>query len=67
MEKSYQIKGMKCDGCVKTVTEKLTAIPGVDAVEVNLEKGEVKVTGYPLTLFLKRALKGTKFELNKLP
>lgn len=59
MEKHYQVTGMTCDGCVRTVTEKLSAVPGVQSVQVNLEKGQAKVTGRPLTFLLKRALKDT--------
>ncbi|HEQ9086333.1 TPA: heavy-metal-associated domain-containing protein [Streptococcus pyogenes] len=65
MEKHYQVTGMTCDGCVRTVTEKLSAVPGVQSVQVNLEKGQAKVTGCPLTFLLKRALKDTKFELHQ--
>ena len=70
MEKHYQVTGMTCEGCARTVTEKLSAVPGVQSVQVNLEKGQAsvqvnlekgqaKVTGRPLTFLLKRALKGS--------
>lgn len=65
MEKHYQVTGMTYDGCARTVTEKLSAVPGVQSVQVNLEKGQAKVTGRPLTFLLKRALKDTKFELHQ--
>lgn len=65
MEKSYKITGMKCQGCVYTVTEKLSAVRGVEAVSVDLEKGTAQVTGKPLSFALKRALKGTKFTIEK--
>lgn len=38
MEKTYEITGMKCQGCVKTVTEKLSAVRGVEKVVVDLDK-----------------------------
>lgn len=63
--KTYQITGMKCDGCVKTVTEALSAVRGVTAVEVSLEKQQVMIEGRPFKWSLKRALKGTKFELGQ--
>lgn len=65
MEKTYEVIGMKCDGCVKTVTEKLSAVRGVEKVVVDLEKKQVTVTGKPWGFLLKRALKGTKFSLGK--
>lgn len=61
--KTYHISGMKCDGCVKTVTEKLSKVPGVKSVQVDLDKKQVTVEGKALKLLLKGALKGTKFEL----
>ncbi|MEZ4874211.1 MAG: cation transporter [Flavobacteriaceae bacterium] len=40
MKHTYQITGMTCDGCKKSVTEKLSAVEGVTSVAVHLEKGE---------------------------
>jgi copper chaperone len=34
---------MTCQGCVRSVTRVLKAIPGVDEVEVSLERGEAAV------------------------
>ncbi|RCW17469.1 carbonate dehydratase [Streptococcus gallolyticus] len=65
MEKTYEVTGMKCQGCVKTVTEKLSAVRGVEKVVVDLDKKQAAVTGNPFKLSLKRALKGTKFTLGK--
>ena len=59
MTKTYNITGMKCQGCVNTVTEKLSAVKGVENVKVDLET----IEGKPWKWSLKRALKGTKFEL----
>ena len=36
MTKTYKITGMKCQGCVNTVTEKLSAVKGVDKVQVSI-------------------------------
>ena len=38
------VGGMTCGGCVSNVTGKLQAIPGVKAVDVNLEKKRARVT-----------------------
>lgn len=67
MEKAYQVTGMKCDGCVKTVTEKLSAVRGVEKVLVDLNKQEALITGnpFPFPFALSRALKGTKFKIRK--
>lgn len=63
--KTYQLNGMKCDGCVKTVTNTLSRVPGVKKVTVNLDKHQVSVEGFHLKAFLVAALKGTKFELGQ--
>lgn len=44
-----KIEGMSCGGCVKSVKDVLEKIPGVAAVEVALEKGEVAVSFDPAT------------------
>ena len=36
---------MTCNNCVKHVTDALNAVAGVEAIEVNLEKGKVTVKG----------------------
>ncbi|MGT2743225.1 heavy-metal-associated domain-containing protein [Streptococcus plurextorum] len=63
--KIYEVSGMKCEGCVKTVTEKLSKVPGVKAVTVDLEKKRVSVEGRVLKFLLKSALKDSKFALGK--
>ncbi|AXQ79301.1 copper chaperone [Streptococcus chenjunshii] len=65
MEKRYEIKGMKCQGCAQTVTEKLSAVRGVTDVHVDLEKKQATITGRPFKFALKQALKGSHFALGK--
>ena len=38
-----KIRGMSCQHCVKTVTDALTALEGVQRAKVNLRKGEAVV------------------------
>ena len=38
-----KIGGMSCEHCVKTVTDALTELEGVQRAKVNLRKGEVVV------------------------
>ena len=54
MTKTYNITGMKCQGCVNTVTEKLSAVKGVDKVQVDLENKQVTIEGEPWKWSLKR-------------
>ena len=45
MAKKTKIKvgGMMCDGCVKTVTNVLSSIEGVEKVKVELKSGEALI------------------------
>ncbi|ANW95572.1 heavy metal transporter [Wenyingzhuangia fucanilytica] len=43
MKKTYNIKGMTCNGCVASVEEKISNIDGVKSVKANLEKGELEI------------------------
>jgi copper ion binding protein len=50
METVYEVKGMTCGHCVGSVTQEITALPGVQNVAVALETGKVTVTSEtPLT------------------
>ena len=41
----YQVKGMSCNHCKATVEKAVSAIPGAEAVTVDLSSGKVAVTG----------------------
>ncbi|GIE79000.1 heavy metal transport/detoxification protein [Actinoplanes philippinensis] len=40
---TFTVKGMTCSHCVQSVTQELSALPGVTAVEVDLASGGVTV------------------------
>ncbi|CEA07880.1 Copper chaperone CopZ [Arthrobacter saudimassiliensis] len=40
METVLNITGMTCGHCVSSVTEELTAVPGVEGVDVTLNSGQ---------------------------
>lgn len=44
----FRASNIKCMGCVNTIREGLTALDGVDHVEVETEQGKVTVTGNAL-------------------
>ena len=56
MSKTYEITGMKCQGCANAVTEKLSEVKGVEEVRVDLEKNQVTIEGKPWKWSLTRAL-----------
>ena len=39
-----KVEGMDCQGCVQSVTRMLSGLPGVQKVEVSLEKANASVT-----------------------
>ena len=42
---TYLVAGMTCDHCKVAVTEEVTRVPGVEAVDVDLETKLVRVRG----------------------
>ncbi|HEO6213404.1 TPA: cation transporter [Streptococcus agalactiae] len=65
MKHTYRVSGMKCDGCAKTVSDKLSSVIGIDEVNVDLTKNQVVVSGKTFKWLLKRSLKDTKYSLEE--
>ncbi|HFH9084906.1 TPA: heavy-metal-associated domain-containing protein [Streptococcus agalactiae] len=65
MKHTYRVSGMKCDGCAKTVSDKLSSVMGVDEVNVDLTKNQVVVSGKTFKCLLKCSLKDTKYSLEE--
>jgi copper chaperone len=42
---TYSVAGMTCEHCALSVTEEVGALPGVQAVDVDLASGQVAVRG----------------------
>ena len=45
MTLTLKVKNVKCGGCVQTIKDKLTAIGGIDSVEVDIETGLMRIVG----------------------
>jgi copper chaperone CopZ len=43
--KSYRVTGMTCAHCVRSVSDEIGQVAGVESVRVDLPTGEVTVTG----------------------
>lgn len=56
------VTGMACNGCVKTVTRVLTAVPGVTSAKVELDAARATVEGTAPVDALIEAVKGAGFE-----
>ena len=49
MTKNYRVEGMTCEHCSKSVVEEVSAVPGTQDVDVDLDKGTVTVSGHGFT------------------
>jgi copper chaperone len=45
MSSTYSVSGMTCEHCARSVTEEVSEVPGVEAVEVDLAGGRLLVRG----------------------
>jgi copper chaperone CopZ len=45
MTSTYSVSGMTCEHCVRSVTEEVAEVPGVEAIEVDLATGRLVVRG----------------------
>jgi copper chaperone len=43
--REYTVQGMTCEHCVLSVTEEVSEVAGVSAVDVELASGRLSVTG----------------------
>jgi copper chaperone CopZ len=48
MEEDFKVKNVKCGGCVAAIQDGLAGLSGVQAVEVTIEGGQVRVRGEAL-------------------
>ncbi len=65
---TYHIGGMSCGGCVSTVKEKLSSVPGVTSVTVDLGKKEAEITSSEeiKTDTLRRSFSNTPYTISEL-
>ena len=63
----YHIKGMGCAGCVKTVSERLSAVEGVTAVTVDLSSATAHIETNKEVPFeaLEKALADTHYSIHQ--
>jgi len=59
---TLKVSGMTCQHCVMNVTKALNAVPGVEQVEVSLEKGEAQVSGSAARSALVEAVKTAGYQ-----
>lgn len=45
----FNVKNVKCGGCVSAIENGLISLPGVDSIEVTIDGGKVTVLGSELS------------------
>ena len=63
MKNEYSIEGVKCDGCVATIKEKLSKLDNVNNVEVNIQEKNIVVEGVASKEDLQAVLVDTNFKI----
>ncbi|MDK8502612.1 heavy metal-associated domain-containing protein [Aerococcus sp. UMB1112A] len=63
MIQTYQVSGLKCQGCKENVEEALSQVFGVESAEVDLDQKQVTVSDDYEVEDLKQALAGTNYQL----
>lgn len=63
MTKKYQIKGMNCPHCQKSVQTAIAAVSGVDSVVVDLASGLATVEGNPDDASIRSAVESAGFDI----
>jgi copper chaperone CopZ len=65
---TYHIGGMSCGGCVSTVKQKLSSVPNVTSVIVDLGKKEAEITSSQeiKTDTLRSAFNNTHYTISEL-
>ena len=65
---TYHIDGMSCGGCVSTVKQKLSGVPGVTSVTVDLGRKEAEVISSKEieTDTLRHAFSNTHYTISEL-
>ena len=63
MTSTYAVQGMTCEHCVRSVTEEVSEVPGVTAVDVDLASGRLTVTGAPDAAAVRAAVVEAGYEV----
>ena len=61
---TYTVTGMTCGHCVASVTEEVSALPGVDDVQVDLPTGQLTVQGTATREDVARAVDEAGYQLS---
>ncbi|MGY0712796.1 heavy-metal-associated domain-containing protein [Azospirillum argentinense] len=64
---AFKVPGMTCGGCAASVRRALSAVAGVEDVQIDLESKDVRVDGTPSADALRTALGKAGFEAEGLP
>lgn len=63
MKTVYTIEEMRCEGCARTIQERLSRLPEIECITVDLKNKEVTIDGEVTIAQLQRSLVGTKYQV----
>jgi copper chaperone len=63
MSMVLEVSGMSCGHCVAAITTAVSALPGVDGVDVDLGGGAVRVGGTPDAAQVKAAIEDAGYDV----
>jgi copper chaperone len=61
---TYTVSGMTCEHCKRSVIDEVSEIPGVEAVDVDLERGRLTVVGDAAADDVAAAVREAGYELS---
>jgi copper chaperone len=62
--RQYIVEGMTCEHCVLSVTEEVSDVAGVEAVDVELASGRLTVSGNPSEAAVREAVAAAGYAVN---
>ena len=63
IEKTFTISGMSCGGCVNSLTRVLTAVPGIEALKIEVGKAQVRLSDPATSQSVRDAVSRAGFEV----
>ena len=63
--RSYRIEGMSCGHCRQAVTDEISSVEGVEAVDVELETGRAEVRGRFEDARIREAVEEAGYEIGE--
>lgn len=59
----FQVQGMDCEGCERSISNALSPLEGVDAVRASFQDGKVEVEGNPDQQAVRDAIEAAGYDV----